>query len=368
MIAVTYSGYQKLEAKTVGDKETKAATKTDEDTLRYAASAPQLAYINIKPVVAYPEPLVEPLNARIGYDENKTARITSPIAGRVLRLVAETGKTVQAGETLALIDSPDYAQAVSDASKGDADLKLKQQARERAKILYDGQVLALKDYEQAQSDYRIAEAEALRAHQRLQNLGADKGERQKEFVLRAPIAGIVSERQANPGTEVQPGSNSLFVVTDPQHLWVLVDVPERDIFKIKVGQPALVEVDAYPGKIFNAKIAVIGAVLDPLTRRIQVRCTIDNGDGSLRPEMFARVTPVADVHSSLPRIPNTAIVTRGLHSYVFVELSPGVLQRRKVTLALQGHDESYVRDGLKGGEKVATSGALLLDSELSGGE
>jgi cobalt-zinc-cadmium efflux system membrane fusion protein len=84
--------------------------------------------------------------------------------------------------------------------------------------------------------------------------------------------------------------------------------------------------------------------------------------------MYARVTPIADLHSSLPRIPNTAIFTQGLYSYVFVENSVGVLQRRKISLGLQGHPDSYVKQGLKAGERVVTVGALLLNAELSGND
>jgi cobalt-zinc-cadmium efflux system membrane fusion protein len=129
----------------------------------------------------------------------------------------------------------------------------------------------------------------------------------------------------------------------------------------------LVRVDAYPNESFLGKVAVIGGALDAATRRVQVRCELENIQLKLKPEMYAKVAPIADVHSSLPRIPNTALFTQGLYSYVFVELSPGVLQRRRVTLGLQGH-ESYVREGLKAGERVVTSGALLLNAELAGND
>ena len=124
------------------------------------------------------------------------------------------------------------------------------------------------------------------------------------------------------------------------------------------------EVDAYPGETFQGKVTVIGGAVDPLTRRIQVRCDIDNPLLKLKPEMFARVTPIAGEKFRLPRVPNAAIVTQGLYSYVFVEKSPGVLQRRRVTLSLQGIEYAYIREGLQEGERVVTSGALLLNSEL----
>lgn len=343
-----------------------AAHKTS-DTLHFDANAPQLSFIRIMPVEAHPEPLVEPLNARVAYDDNRTARVFSPIAGRVVKILVETGKHVEKGEGLLVLDAPDYAQAVADASRADADLLHKKEAYQRAKLTFEAQGMALKDLESAEADSRQAEAEALRAHARLKNLNGNAGEVAGQFVLRAPQAGLVSERQVNAGSEVRPdAANPLFVITDPTHVWLQVDLPEQEIGKVKVGQFVITQVDAYPDEPFTGKVTVIDGALDPVTRRMQVRCEIDNPDQKLKPEMYARVTPIADVHSSLPRIPNTAIVTQGLYSYVFVEKSAGVLQRRKVALGLQGHEYSYVKDGLKAGERVVTAGALLLNAELAG--
>jgi cobalt-zinc-cadmium efflux system membrane fusion protein len=337
------------------------------DTLHFDAHAPQLSFIRINQVEAYPEPLVEPLNARIAYDDNRTARVFSPIAGRVVKILAETGRQVKKGDGLLILDAPDYAQAVADMSRADADLLRKKEAYERAKLTFDAKGLALKDLESAEADWRQAGAEAVRARSRLANLNGDAHGVSEQYVLRAPQSGVVSERQVNAGSEVRPDApNPLFVITDPAHVWVQIDLPEQEIGKVQVGQAVLVQVDAYPDEAFSGRVTVIDGALDPVTRRMQVRCEIDNSDQKLKPEMYARASPIADMRSSLPRIPNTAIVTQGLYSYVFVEQSVGVLQRRKVTLGLQGHEDSYVKSGLKAGERVATTGALLLNAELAG--
>jgi cobalt-zinc-cadmium efflux system membrane fusion protein len=326
-----------------------------------------LTFLQIKPVEEFPEPLVEALNARIVYDDNHTARVFSPIAGRVIRIAVEAGQRVKAGDALLQIDSPDFASASSDSVKADADLLHKQQTYERARQLLDIQGIARRDFESAEADLHQAEAEALRAKAHLRNLAGHSTTTEGQFILRAPLTGIVSERQVNAGSEVRPDTASpLFIITDPQYLWVLIDLSERQLGKIKVGQPVFVEVDAYPDEIFSGKVAVIGESLDPVTRRIQVRCYLNNAQHKLKPEMYARVTPVVDNEFKLPRISNSALFTQGVSSYLFVELSPGVLQRRRVELAMQGHEYSYVKEGLQAGERVVTSGALLLNSELSG--
>lgn len=336
--------------------------------LRFAADSPQLTFIKIEAVEALPEPLLDPLSARIAYDENHTARIGSPIAGRVTRILVQPGDHVSAGQQLLLLDAPEYGSAAADVAKSRADFQLKQKAYARSRELFEAEVIARKEFESAESELHQSEAEHNRARLRLRNLDpAVSAISGGGYALRAPIAGVVTERAVNPGSEVRPDApNPLFVITDPTHLWVIVDLPERNLGALHAGQGVNVEVDAYPNQRFPGRVASVGEVLDPATRRVQVRCVLDNRQHLLKPEMYARVTPLVDSRGKLPRIPNSALLTVGLYSFVFVEKEPGVFERRQVTLGLQGRSESYVKQGLAGGERVVTAGALLLNSELAG--
>lgn len=351
--------WQRLHA--VEPAHNRPAVAGNHDTVAYPANAPQLAFLNISPVESEPVPLIEPLNARIAYDDNLTARVSSPITGRVLRILKEPGDSVQKGDVLAELDAPDFALAVSDSQKAEADLLRKKQAFERAKLMLEAQSIAQKDVELAEADSRLAEAESKRAKERLANLGGGGS----HYFLRAPLAGTITERQISAGSEVRPDApQPLFVITDSLHLWVQVDLPERELGKVEVGQAAIVEVDAYPGEAFLARITVIAGALDPATRRVQMRCEVVNEAGRLKPEMYARMTPIARERDRLPRVPNAALITEGLYSFLFVETAPGVLQKRRVELALRGHEFSYVKSGLNEGERAVTSGAILLNSEL----
>lgn len=364
----SYWAWQKYRSIDIPNNTVIPAVHMASDTLHFDANAPQLAYLQIKLIEAFPEPLLEPLNARITYDDNYTARVFPPVSGRIIKIFADAGHLVKAGDALLQLDSPDYAQASSDSVKADIDLLRKQQAFERAKQLSDTRGIAHKDLESAEADWHQAEAEALRAKARLNNLAINTTTTEGQFILRTPIGGTISERQVNAGSEVRPdATNPLFVITNPQHLWAIIDLPEIQLGKIKAGQPVSIEVDAYPNEIFPGKVSVVGEILDPLTRRIQVRCELDNAKHKLKPEMYARVTPSADRKSTLPRIPNSALFTQGVSNFVFVEKSPGELQRRKIMLTMQGPEYSYVKEGLHAGERIVTSGALLLNSELSGG-
>ena len=369
LVAVLACGFflKERESAPSAAKSEQPATVLASGQLRFPSGAPQLAALKISAAEEAPVPLAEPLSGRITYNENVTARVSSPVAGRVVTLKVQPGDAVRQGDTLMVLDSPDYAASVADLRKAEADQMRKQQSYERAKTLFEGQVLARKDLELADADLRQSQAETVRTRLRLRNLRAEPTEA-GQLALRAPVSGIVADRQANPGMEVRPDMQApLFVVTDPKLLWVLIDLPERNLGKVKVGLPVTVEVDAYPGERFVAVIERIGEVVDTVTRRIQVRCGVSNPGRRLKPEMYARVTLIADEKTRAVRVPNSALVTQGVYAFAFVEIEAGVFQRRKVTLSVQDREFSYIEEGVKPGERVVTTGALLLNSELASG-
>jgi cobalt-zinc-cadmium efflux system membrane fusion protein len=239
---------------------------------------------------------------------------------------------------------------------------------ERAQKLFDAEVVPRKDLETAAADHAASRAETVRAQLRLRNL-APEGAGGRGLTLRAPVGGVVADRKANPSMEVQPGmADPLFVVSDLRKLWVQIDLPERHLNDVRVGREVLVSVDAYPSETFRARIARIGQVVDASTRRIQVRCDVDNADGRLKPEMFARVTLLSEAQASVVRVPNNALVTEGLFTFAFVETAGGTFAKRKLQLAFQDRENAFVTAGIVRGERVVESGALLLQSEMTGGQ
>jgi cobalt-zinc-cadmium efflux system membrane fusion protein len=337
------------------------------DELRYPAGAPQLSAIHSETLPQLPVPLADPLNAKISYNEDVTARISAPISGRVVSIKAQLGDVVKAGQALLVMDAPDLGNAIADAEKANADARLKQLSLQRAQILYQGEAIARKDVEAAQSDYASAGAEAHRAALKLRNLAPQGLSNSAEgYALRSPIAGVVAQRAVNPGEEVRPDlADPLFTITNPGKVWVTVDLPESLLAKAEIGNPVSINVDAYPDAHFAGRIEKIAPALDPITRRISVRCSVDNSKNLLKPEMYAKVTLLAEADETAFRIPNGAIVSNGLYSYVFVEIAPGVLKKRRITLIAQYRDYSYATQGLSAQDKIVTAGALLLNSELS---
>lgn len=336
------------------------------NVLRFPAGAPQLSSLRIEAIETAPVPLSEPLPGRVTYDENVTARVASPIAGRVTRLPVEPGDMVKVGQALLTLDSPELANALAEVDKSVAELERKRLAFDRSKTLFEGGVLARKEFENADTDLRLAQADLARARSRLRNLtrgetaSVDSG-----FPLRSPLAGVVVERKVNPGSEVRPDlADPLFVITDPRRLWVVIDLPERALDRVELGHEVSIEVDAYPREQFIGKIVRVGEVIDRDTRRVQVRCAVANPDRKLRPEMYARVQLLADRTKTALRIPTSALITEGVTNFIFVERETGLFEKRRLEPMLQDREFVYVNEGLQRGDRVVVIGALLLNAEL----
>ena len=368
VVGVGAAGWWFMQQRTAEPPAPPAQPAQEPGVVTFPKGAPQLTSLSIAAMGTFPVPLAEPLNGRIAFDESYTARISAPISGRVLELRAQLGDTVAAGAALAVIDAPDLGAAQADLAKAKADENRKELSLRRAKELFTGEVLPRKDLEGSEADLAQAKAETERAALRLANLNPRHaplaGQRMS---LVSPISGVVADRKANPGMEVRPDlADPLFVVTDLKRVQVVVDLPEQHLAKVVVGQPVSVEVEAWSDHVFKGRVERIAPAVDPVTRRIQVRCTVDNAEAKLRPEMYARVRLLADAQKVAVRIPNSALITDGLYSFVFIERSEGVYVKSKVELAVQDRDFSYVASGITPEKRVVVRGALLLNSELSG--
>ncbi|MFZ6813370.1 efflux RND transporter periplasmic adaptor subunit [Undibacterium sp. Rencai35W] len=352
---------------TANEKKSEIAANLNHELgkISYPNNAPQLSSIKVATVSEVNLPIADAMNGKLAYDENVTARISSPVLGRVLSSKVEVGDVVTQNKSLAELDSPDLAAADADWAKAKADEFRKKLAFDRAKALFEHEVVARKDLESAEADYMQAKAETRRSSLRMRNLNAI-GNENGRFALKAPIAGMIADKQINPGMEVRPDApNPLFVITDLSRLWVLIDVPERYLATIQPGQKISLELDAYPDQFFEAKIDRVGLALDPNTRRIQVRAVLINKDKKLRPEMFARVSFLTDSDKKAIKIPNTSLISEGLYSFVFIEKKSGEFQKQRVNIVRKGKDDSFVDTGVNSGQRIVTEGALLLNSEVA---
>lgn len=326
--------------------------------------SPKRAYIKEAVVELVQRPLMEAVTGKVSYDETRTARVTSPIAGRVTRIIAALGSPVKAGAPLAEMDSPDLGQAQSDYAEAQADLRLAEQAYQRVQELYNHGITPRKELDQARDAFDRAHSEVERTHLKLANLGVPGNRTDNRFSLHTPIDGIVTERNINPGMEVRPDLPApLFVISDLTQLWVQMDVFEKDLSLIHVGAKAWLQVPAYPGERFPATIHAIGQVVDDLTRTVKVRCRVLNPDRRLMPAMYAQIDVQSETDDQAVVAPLNALFTEGDSDWVFVAIADGHYQKRPVTVGLRLKDRAVIQHGLQAGERLVVDGALLLRSE-----
>jgi cobalt-zinc-cadmium efflux system membrane fusion protein len=305
---------------------------------------------------------------RVTWDETRTSRVFSPVAGRVMGLKVKPGDAVHAGQVLALISSPDFGVAQAEVRKAQSDFALSKKNQARAHELYEAGVIALKDLQAADADIEHAQAERDRTLAREKLFGASP-EVDQQFRLTAPVGGVVVESNVNPGQEVrpdqaQPGTPALFVISDPSRLWVSIDVPENLAELFRPGMVVRVRTPTWPDTTFDAKIEHVAAFIDPATHAVQVRATIDNRDRRLRAEMYVTAETTISGSTAL-RIPSSAALLIGDHYYAFVDETGGRYLRRPLQVEEAGFGTLRVLKGLSPGEKVVTDGALLLQQIVS---
>jgi cobalt-zinc-cadmium efflux system membrane fusion protein len=307
----------------------------------------------------------------VTFSDSRVAHVFSPLTGRIDGLPVSLGEFVERGAPLAVIESPDLASAVADLRKAEADLAAAERELERQKELYEAHAAAQRDFEAAESNDRKAKAERERAAQKCKLLDARTGG--ESYVLRSPISGTVAARNATIGMEVQgqySGGNApeLFTIGNLDPVWVLADIFEIDLPRVRMGAPVKLSVAAYGDQPFNGTVDWISGGLDPVTRTAKVRCVIRNPQHLLRPEMFVTASIDTGGRPALAA-PRSAIIRTGDQMVAYVDRGRTPdggerFERRTVTIDdAKGGAYVPVLSGLDAGDRVVTSGALLLSGE-----
>lgn len=348
-----------------GEESKEAPPLVNGERVSFAEPDKAAAFLKTETVVK-DEGAVLRLPGRLMWNEERTVRVFPQLAGRVLRLHADVGAQVKAGQPLATLSSPDFGQARADLKKANADARLARQGLERSRELLAAGVIAQKDAQQAEADQARAAAEAERAASRMTLLGRagaatidNSGD--QSYPLSSPIAGTVVERNLNPGQELRFDQLTLapFVVTDLAALWIQLDAAEADLASLRPGVAFDLEINAYPGEKFAGTIARVADFVDPLARTIKVRGVVPNAGRRLKGEMFATALIALPPSTDL-RVDAKAVFLVGAKRYVFVEESPGHYVRRGVEIRAERERRAEVASGLALGEKVVVEGNLNL--------
>lgn len=356
----------------------------------FAPTAAQWSTFTVVPVMQRIFRSQHVTEGKIAVNEDRSTLIFSPYSGRVTKLLVKPGDTVERGQPLFVIEATDMVQAQNDfintltaMNKARTQLKLAEVVEKRHRELYNDKAVALRELEQAQAtlsaaqnDVRSADTALEAGRNRLRILGKSDdeiasfeqtGKINAETPIFAPIDGTIVQRKMGPGQYINAGaSDPVFVVGDLSTVWLIAYVRETAASKIHIDQQINFNVLTQPDEIYRGNIAYIAATMDPSTRRLIVRATIQNPRGVLKPEMFATVSIFTDEGDLAPAVPRDAVIYEGNTARVWVSGKDHTLSLRNISAGVTDGGMVQVLNGLKPGEEVVTKGSLFIDRAAIG--
>jgi membrane fusion protein, heavy metal efflux system len=353
------------------------APRADPDTVKLSDS--QLGSIGTATVGEHEFKLQKRAVGSIDFNQDSSTQVFSPYQGRIIRAYVDLGDEVKKDQVLFTIESPDFIAAESALISSAATRDQTDSALTRAKKLYAVKGIDQNDYEAAVANQQSAEGalKAARAavaifgrtEQQIDHIVANR-QVDRALLVKSPITGRITARNAAPGLLVQPGNPPApYSVADVSSMWMLANVPETDSVDLRVGQPVSASVLALPGRTFEGTIGALGAAVDPNTRRITVRAEIKDPKHELRADMFATFfIRTGDPQRSLA-VPLSGVVREGdgTLSVWVVGADAHVFTRHAVKVGLQQDGYDQILEGLAPGTTVAVSGAIFLSNILYGG-
>jgi cobalt-zinc-cadmium efflux system membrane fusion protein len=306
------------------------------------------------------------LTGAVAYNAFHTTPVITQVSGPVSRIVVVPGQNVTQGQPMLYVASPDYSQLRTNYLKAKDAHALAEMAYERAKDLYAHGALAQQALEQTQSAEVQASGDLAAAQAALKVLGITdpdtlvKGPPSFEVPVKAPITGQVVEQDVAAGQLIQPGSTQCFVISDTTNVWVLVNVYQKDLPYVRVGDPVTVHTDTYP-EVFHGRISYVAASLDPNTRTLQARIDTSNPGQKLKNSMYVAATVMAGTMPNAIALPDAAVLRDSENQpFVYAATSANQFGRRSVTLGESLNGRTEVTSGLKPGDQVIGDGSLFL--------
>src|ERR1700761_8550840 len=371
-------------------KSAEAANTAKPDPTHFKATDTEWASLVVEPAVERVFRAELETEGKIAVNEDSSTPIFSPYSGRVVKLLVKPSDIVERGDELFIIEATDTVQALNDfitalttLNSARSKLNLAQINEKRQNDLYAGKAVPLKDWQQAQNDLvtaqndmRAAETALEAAHNRLHILGRSEEQisafeqtRQisADTPIYSPIAGTVVQRKVGPGQFISTGaSDPVFVIGDLSKVWLTAFVRESEAADVRLGQDVDFSVLALPGRTFKAHLDYVSAAIDPTTRRLLVRATIDNKDDLFKPEMFASVTIYSGDERKSVGVKREALIYEGDRVRLWVAHDDKTLELHEVQTGLTNGNLVEVRTNLKAGEKVVVRGSLFIDRAASG--
>lgn len=331
-------------------------------------------------------------DGKIVVDEDRSTPIYSAYSGRVIKLLVKPGDIVERGQLLFTIEATDTVQAQNDfiaasntVNKSRSQVNLAQTVETRQRNLYEGKATPLKDWQQAQadlvsaqSDMRSAETALEAASNRLLILGKTEqdisalrqdGKITAETPFFAPIAGTIVQRKVGPGQYLTAGaSDPVFVIGDLSTVWLLANVRETDVGKVSLDQHLEFRTLASPQKRISGRVNYVATSVDPNTRRLPVRATINNSNLALKPEMITSVSIFSSDSTTSAAVPRAALLYEGDNTRLWVVTADNGAVLRSVTTGLVDGNLVQITSGLQAGERVIVKGTIFIDRMAGSGQ
>ena len=298
-------------------------------------------------------------------DVSRTVPVISLASGRVVEIRARLGDTVEKGQVLLRVQSPDIASAFADYRKATADEALASKQFERARDLYDKGAISLNDLQVAQDAQEKAKVDVETTLEHLHVLGVDKDHPAGVVDIKAPVSGVITDQQVTNAAGVQglAGSNP-FTISDLSSVWILCDVYENDLKNVHVGETAEITLNAYPDQKYAGTISNIGPILDPSIRTAKVRIQVRNPDHLMRVGMFVTATFHGQTKVEYASVPAAAILHLHDRDWVYVPAGGNKFRREEVRAGNMLPDKMQeIREGIKPGQQVV-SNALVMQNTV----
>ena len=306
------------------------------------------------------------LTGAVAYNSFRTTPVITQVSGPVSRVVVVVGQRVSQGEPMLYVASPDYSQLRTNYLKAKDAYALAQKAYARAQDLYQHRAIAEQNLEQAESAEVQAGGDLVAAQAALKVLGITDPDALVqapptfEAPVKAPIGGLVVEQDVAVGQLLQPGTTQCFMISDTSNVWVLVNIYQKDLPYVSVGDAVTIQTDAYP-EDFHGRISYIAASLDPNTRTLPARIETSNPGDKLKKDMYVAATVNAGTIPNAIALPDAAVLRDSENQpFVYIENSSNQFGMRPVTLGESLNGQTQVTSGLKAGDRVIGDGSLFL--------
>lgn len=314
------------------------------------------------------------LLGELSVDQAAYAEVGTPVAARVVRLLANAGDSVKSGQTLAEMSSPELSRERAAYLSATARLTLAEAALDRKRGLAAEKIAPLREVQEAESAAGEARAALRASRAAIASFGAEPpaddsdGATSPIFMLRAPVAGVVIERSAVVGQMLDPAVPA-FRIGDLATLWLTVHAFERDAVRIRQGVTARLSFPALPGRDFLGTVTMTGHHVETESRTVPIRIDVRNRQNLLRPGMSASATvPVGETDAAILTVPVVSVQRVGNEWCVFLPRDPGHFEVRRIGRGRDLGGEVEVLSGLAAGETVVVDGAFLLKAQAERAE